>query len=67
MSLLPWQHGDAIKPAYFSNKIVFIWKINLVTYLFYFMHISIKHDPLQLLRKFNKILYSAIFLKAKIL
>jgi hypothetical protein len=24
MSLLPWQHGEAIKPAYFSHKIVFI-------------------------------------------
>jgi hypothetical protein len=39
---------------------------NEVGDLSFLFHISIEHDILQLLIKFNKILYSAIFLKEKI-
>jgi hypothetical protein len=79
---LLWQHGEGLKPAYFSHKIVFIRKNEVgVTYLFYFISIEhvpwlqrpfIEHDvsclhPLRPLRKIHKILYNAIFLKARIL
>jgi hypothetical protein len=74
---LSWQHGEGLKPAYFSHKFVFIRKNEVgVTYLFYFISIEqctlvpqalYRAWCLQVLRKFNKILYNAILLKSKIL